>query len=255
MTLGQRIQELRKAHDLSQEALGEKLGVSRQAISRWEMDGAVPEVDKLIQLAKLFGVSLNDLLQVETGGGEAQSPIVLAPPRGWKLWNIILTLLTAAALISTAVLGWRNAALLERQAALEARLAQQQEILAQQSAALEQPGLDPSVPLVSDFRFDISTDAGTYRLSLELLPRQLPEGLTVTFVLKGRGINETLTASRSTLGSYYTAGFVLPNPCYDPFTISARFSDGNHEYTQALVRIDRVVDSSYTWDSLWDQPD
>ena len=136
MTLGQRIQELRKAHDLSQEALGEKLGVSRQAISRWEMDGAVPEVDKLIQLAKLFGVSLNDLLQVETGGGEAQSPIVLAPPRGWKLWNIILTLLTAAALISTAVLGWRNAALLERQAALEASLAQQQEILTRQAAAL-----------------------------------------------------------------------------------------------------------------------
>ena len=39
MTLGQRIQELRKAHDLSQEALGEKLGVSRQAISRWEGEG------------------------------------------------------------------------------------------------------------------------------------------------------------------------------------------------------------------------
>ena len=40
MTLGQRIQELRKKQGLSQEALGEKLGVSRQAISRWEMDGA-----------------------------------------------------------------------------------------------------------------------------------------------------------------------------------------------------------------------
>ena len=38
MTLGQRIQELRKQNNLSQEALGEKLGVSRQAISRWEMD-------------------------------------------------------------------------------------------------------------------------------------------------------------------------------------------------------------------------
>ena len=51
MTLGQRIQELRKKQGLSQEALGEKLGVSRQAISRWEMDGAVPEVDKLIALS------------------------------------------------------------------------------------------------------------------------------------------------------------------------------------------------------------
>ncbi len=62
MTLGQRIQELRKQNNLSQEALGEKLGVSRQAISRWEMDGAVPEVDKLIAMSKLFGISLDELL-------------------------------------------------------------------------------------------------------------------------------------------------------------------------------------------------
>ena len=54
MTLGQRIQELRKQNNLSQEALGEKLGVSRQAISRWEMDGAVPEVDKLIAEAESY---------------------------------------------------------------------------------------------------------------------------------------------------------------------------------------------------------
>ena len=65
MTLGQRIQALRKQHGLSQEGLGERLGVSRQAISRWEMDGAVPEVDKLIAMARLFGVSLNQLLGVE----------------------------------------------------------------------------------------------------------------------------------------------------------------------------------------------
>lgn len=65
MTLGQRIQELRKQKGLSQEQLGELLGVSRQAVSRWEMDGAVPEVDKLITLSRIFGVDLNDLLQVE----------------------------------------------------------------------------------------------------------------------------------------------------------------------------------------------
>ena len=84
MTLGQRIQELRKQHNLSQEALGEKLGVSRQAISRWEMDGAIPEVDKLIAMGKLFGVSLNDLLQVESGDAEPEPKIVLALPRLWR---------------------------------------------------------------------------------------------------------------------------------------------------------------------------
>ncbi len=69
MTLGQRIQELRKQHNLSQEALGEKLGVSRQAISRWEMDGAVPEVDKLIAMSRLFHLTVGQLL-----GEEALAP-------------------------------------------------------------------------------------------------------------------------------------------------------------------------------------
>ena len=62
LTLGQRISECRRKMNLSQEALGEKVGVSRQAISKWEADGAVPEIDKLIALSRLFGVSIGWLL-------------------------------------------------------------------------------------------------------------------------------------------------------------------------------------------------
>lgn len=65
MTIGQRIAELRKQHNLSQEALGEALGVSRQAISKWESDAALPEIDKLIALSKRFGVTVGYLLGVE----------------------------------------------------------------------------------------------------------------------------------------------------------------------------------------------
>ena len=64
-TLGQRIAAQRKKLGLSQEALGDKMGVSRQAISKWESDGAVPEIDKLIAMSKLFGVTLGWLLGVE----------------------------------------------------------------------------------------------------------------------------------------------------------------------------------------------
>lgn len=64
-TLGQRIAERRKMLGLSQEALGEKLGLSRQAISKWESDSAVPEIDKLIALSKLFSVSVGWLLGTE----------------------------------------------------------------------------------------------------------------------------------------------------------------------------------------------
>lgn len=65
MTLGQRIAQKRKELGLSQEALGDQLGLSRQSIYKWESDSSVPEIEKLITLSKLFGVSVGWLLGVE----------------------------------------------------------------------------------------------------------------------------------------------------------------------------------------------
>lgn len=65
MSIGQRIAQKRKELGLSQEALGDRLGVSRQSIYKWESDSALPEVEKLIALSKLFGVSVGWLLGVE----------------------------------------------------------------------------------------------------------------------------------------------------------------------------------------------
>lgn len=62
MTLGKRIQELRKQNNFSQEQLAEKLEVSRQAISKWELDQSIPDTDKIIQLSYLFRVSTDYLL-------------------------------------------------------------------------------------------------------------------------------------------------------------------------------------------------
>ena len=64
-TLGRRIQEARKAAGLSQESLGERLGVSRQAVSKWEADAAVPELENLIAMSRIFGVTIGALLGVE----------------------------------------------------------------------------------------------------------------------------------------------------------------------------------------------
>lgn len=75
MTIGQRIAQLRKGQNLSQEGLGELMGVSRQAISKWEADAALPEVDKLIALSKQFQVTVGYLLGVEeepASPGEAE---------------------------------------------------------------------------------------------------------------------------------------------------------------------------------------
>ena len=68
MTLGERIQALRKDAGLSQEELGEKLGVARQSVSKWESDTTIPELDKLIAMSRLFHISVGALLGIEESG-------------------------------------------------------------------------------------------------------------------------------------------------------------------------------------------
>ncbi len=61
MTLGERIRQFRTAHGLSQGDFAEQMDVSRQSVSKWENDLAVPELDKLIRMSTLFGVTLDTL--------------------------------------------------------------------------------------------------------------------------------------------------------------------------------------------------
>ena len=65
MSFGENLQLIRKKNQLSQESLAEMLGVSRQAVSKWELGEGYPEVDKLLLLSKKLNVSLDSLL-----GGE-----------------------------------------------------------------------------------------------------------------------------------------------------------------------------------------
>lgn len=63
--IANRLVNMRKSNNLSQEALAEKLGISRQAVSKWERAEASPDTDNLILLARLYGVSIDDLLKTE----------------------------------------------------------------------------------------------------------------------------------------------------------------------------------------------
>lgn len=63
MTLGEKIYSLRVKNGLSQEAFGEKLGVSRQSVSKWETDQSVPELDKIVMISELFTVTTDYLLK------------------------------------------------------------------------------------------------------------------------------------------------------------------------------------------------
>lgn len=79
MSMGARLAQARRGQNLTQEQLAEKLGVTRQAVSRWESDTAYPETDKIVRMAALFGVSCDYLLGVsnepELAGDKPPSPV------------------------------------------------------------------------------------------------------------------------------------------------------------------------------------
>ena len=79
MTLAERLVASRKAGGYTQSEIAEKLGVSFQAVSLWERGETTPELDKLVELASLFGVSLDWLI-----AGRHEERIL---PEFEELWN------------------------------------------------------------------------------------------------------------------------------------------------------------------------
>ena len=88
MSFGENLQMLRRKNRLSQEGLAEMLGVSRQAVSKWELGEGYPEVEKLLILSKKLNVSLDSLLGTEntpavTGNGNPSDMIrIISPNEG-----------------------------------------------------------------------------------------------------------------------------------------------------------------------------
>ena len=77
MSIGNKIYELRTAKNLSQGDLAARLDVSRQSVSKWETDAAIPDLDKMVRMCDLFGVSLDDLVGREAGTPVTSSRIVI----------------------------------------------------------------------------------------------------------------------------------------------------------------------------------
>lgn len=65
MTFSEKLKSIRKKAGMSQEKLAEKIGVSRQAITKWETDAGIPDIDNMMALSSLFNISLDELLSNE----------------------------------------------------------------------------------------------------------------------------------------------------------------------------------------------
>ena len=111
MELKDKLAELRNKKGLSQIAAAEALNVSRQAISRWETGASAPSTENLIELSRLYGVSVDELVNGGESGraeNEAESAAA-APPRriSRRLWLAVIALALAvlAAIIGAYMLG------------------------------------------------------------------------------------------------------------------------------------------------------
>lgn len=81
MTIGEKILNMRRARGWSQEELAERIGVTRQAVSRWESGAAKPDTDKVIAFCDLFGVSADYLIRDGYGNGSAPAAEALPTRR------------------------------------------------------------------------------------------------------------------------------------------------------------------------------
>ncbi len=263
MTLGQRIQEHRLRLELSQEALGERLGVSRQAVSKWEADAAVPDTDKLIALSKLFGLTLNELLQVEgpegtstsgqeMGGGPNESRgsagAGRSPRKNGARW--LLGALTAMCLVLAVGLVWTEV----RLTALEERVVQQM---------VMQDTLDPA-DLVGGWELSLpDSDVQMYSpeigytqnvgVTVALSRREQDRDWEIFFQVYGADTAARRVESQSDAGAggvYYAQ---VPVVLGGDETIAVGFCIDGVEYLQPLVRITGLSDHSMSYEDLLEQ--
>ena len=106
MNLHETIYSLRTGRERSQLELAEALDVSRQSISKWETGAAVPELDKLVKLSDVFGITLDELVRgtaeatKEEDKAQAPQPVVVVERRGMEPHRVI-----ALAVLCTGILG------------------------------------------------------------------------------------------------------------------------------------------------------
>lgn len=229
MTTGQRIASRRKLANLSQEDISRELGVSRQAVSKWESDAGLPDIDNLIKLSKRFGVSVGWLLGTEqdpsfdpsTGLSDAQLKMVEQivhrsrpkPSRILPLAAVFLLILSGFGFF------FRNqlTALSEENAAAQAQIAaleqSNQALLTQMdsvSVALEQQSLENDLLLGVHTKAHLTEDGQSVSLSFYLIPKLFQENAQAYLTILNPDSSIYETVSCQPLGKWYFCTAELP---------------------------------------------
>lgn len=241
-TLGQRIQEGRKAAGLSQEALGERLSVSRQAVSKWEADAAIPELENLIAMSRIFGVPIGRLLGLEPEHAEedeapensgltekelaaveaiAAKYAVEAQRRQRPRWSKRQACIAAGlVLIAALAVGlWAKSqleAIYQRLASMEAQVYSVQIALDRQVSALSaELGniLEESSSIISDSQaviVDFDPNAQTVTLLVSAVPKELTDTTTAVFTATLADGRQFTAVGERRSGCFASEALVVP---------------------------------------------
>lgn len=293
MTIGQRVGQKRKELGLSQEALGEQLGVSRQSIYKWESDSALPEIDKLIALSRLFGVSVGWLLGVEEppqdDGAEAEPApeagelteaqlrmveeivaryTAALPKAKRRRWPFVL----AGVVLFLAIFNLFSElnALRSQQGSISSSIAQVQNSVDRQIGSISsrvEEILKAQNSLVADYGVELTavTPAhNTATFTVHAVPKTYVEGMTVEFIAEnGEVAASDRVAKAGEIGSNQRFYADLSVPLTDSITISALLisPDGTRQ-TQLLDQFHGLysdtlpavdVQSNFMWMDLTDE--
>lgn len=83
--IGENLLALRKMNRMTQEEVADRIGVSRQAVAKWESGESLPDIEKSRSLARLFAVSLDDLIDYTP----AETGLATPPPRGKHIFGVV----------------------------------------------------------------------------------------------------------------------------------------------------------------------
>lgn len=245
LTIGQRIAMKRRELGISQIELGERMGVSRQSVSKWEADGAIPEIDKLIALSKLFGVSVGWLLGVECDTQPEVPAEAEFTDREWEIihrltqerpqlpkWLLPLTAAAAAVSLCAAILA--GAALWSANNR-KADLALISQAVANLTTNTEELILDQTMLESHQFLAEPSDDLRECTFTFSGSPAAYSPDETAELVIF-RGVEEVQRLECDWNGTYYTASFTVSTDTgYTPYFYLTTKS--------GIVRCTRVFDA------------
>ena len=255
MELSDKILELRKSAGYSQEKLAELLHVSRQAVSKWESGAALPTLDNLIELSKLFQVPLDAL----TGTAQENEAVVpeekakdepaegnKAALREIKRQSNFILIVAGILFIALIISIWTNVAhateLANQMAALSARISAVESRSWTtvennvQSAAVASWKAENS--LVADFAYQVEQydpKTGLLTLTMSATPKVYVEGISAAFTAAASGM-ETMEAP-GTAGPGNTFRCTMQIPAVDELRLSVAFSQNGEAHNQLLDTI------------------